>query len=65
VGCDRVQITCDLGALETPDAEVLDGLLRLHLAVHRLGGSLRLRNASPQLLDLLALAGLDDVVVVQ
>jgi len=65
VGCDRVVITCDLGALGAPDAEVLDGLLRLHLAVQRMGGSLRLRNACPELRDLLALAGLDDVVVVQ
>jgi anti-anti-sigma regulatory factor len=58
-------ITCDLSALGPPDAEVLDGLLRLHLAVQRMGGSLCLRNVCPELQDLLALAGLEGVVVVQ
>jgi anti-anti-sigma regulatory factor len=65
VGSDRVMITCDLGALGPPDAEVLDGLLRLHLAVQRIGGALCLCNVCPELRDLLALAGLDDLVVVQ
>ena len=63
MGCDRVLITCDLSALGTPDAEVLDGLLRLHLAVQRMGGSVRLCNVCPQLRDLLALAGVDDLIV--
>ncbi len=58
-------ITCDLSAVGLPDPEVLDALLRLHLAVRRTGGSLRLLNACPELRDLLALAGLDVVVVVQ
>ncbi len=65
MGCDRVVITCDLSALGSPDAEMLDGLLRLHLAVQRMGGSLWLHNVCPELRDLLVLAGLDDVVVVQ
>ncbi len=55
-------ITCDVSALGLPDAEVLDGLLRLHLVVQRMGGTLQLRNACPALCDLLALAGLDGVV---
>ena len=58
-------ITCDLSALGPPDAEVLDGLLRLHLAVQRMGGSLCLCNVCPELRDLLSLAGLEGVVVVQ
>ena len=58
-------ITCDLSALGLPDADVLDGLLRLHLALRRAGGGLRLRHVAPELRDLLALAGLEDVVVVR
>jgi len=58
-------ITCDLSALGPPDAEVLDGLLRLHVSVQRMGGILCLRNVCPELQDLLALAGLEGVVVVQ
>jgi anti-anti-sigma regulatory factor len=65
VAGDPVLITCDLSALGPPDAEMLDALLRLHLAAQRMGGSLRLRNVCPQLRDLLALAGLDDLIVVQ
>jgi len=58
-------ITCDLSALGPPDAEVLDGLLRLHVAVQRMGGILCLHNVCPELQDLFALAGLEGVVVVQ
>jgi len=65
VGCDRVLITCDLSALGPPDAEILDALLRLQLAAQRMGGSLRLCNVCPQLRDLLALAGVDHLIVVQ
>jgi anti-anti-sigma regulatory factor len=65
VGCDGVVVTCDLSALGRADPEILDGLLRLHLALQRMGASLRLRNVCPELQDLLALAGLDDVLVVQ
>lgn len=65
MGCDRVLITCDLSALGPPDAEILDALLRLQLAAQRMGGSLRLCNVCPQLRDLLALAGVEHLVVVQ
>jgi anti-anti-sigma regulatory factor len=61
-GGDGVVVTCDLSALGHPDADTLDALLRLHVVVARMGGSLRLRNACPELRDLLALAGLDCVL---
>jgi hypothetical protein len=57
-----VLITCDLTDFGLPDADVLDGLLRLHLALRRMGGSLRLRHVCPELHDLLALAGLEEVI---
>jgi len=42
---------------------MLDALLRLQLAAQRMGGSVRLCNVCPQLRDLLALAGVDDLIV--
>jgi hypothetical protein len=42
--------------------ELVDDLARLQLAVRRLGWSLRLRTDSRDLVELLALVGLDDVL---
>ena len=50
----------------TPDAPIdlglLDRILRLQLAAQRGGGSLRLREADPALLELLDLAGVRSLV---
>jgi ABC-type transporter Mla MlaB component len=55
-------VVCDVGALVDPDVGTVDALARLQLTAGRLGRHLRLRGASPELLDLLALVGLRDVV---
>lgn len=55
-------VTVDVGALAEPDPLVLDALVRLQLAARRLGASIQLQNACPELVDLLALVGLADVV---
>ena len=70
--CERVRalvasgdadvVVCDVGALREPDAGTVDALARLQLAARRLGTQIRLRHASPVLAELLAFAGLGDVV---
>jgi hypothetical protein len=55
-------VTVDVGALAEPDPLILDALVRLQLAARRLGASIQLENACPELVDLLALVGLADVV---
>jgi ABC-type transporter Mla MlaB component len=72
--CERVRVllatgdvdlvTCEMGALATPDAVAVDALARLQLTARRLGRSIRLRNACGQLQDLLALTGLRQVLPV-
>jgi anti-anti-sigma regulatory factor len=44
---------------------VVDHLARLHLAARRRGVELRIRGASPELLELIGLAGLEDVLRVE
>jgi ABC-type transporter Mla MlaB component len=44
------------------DAVVVDALCRLQLGAKHWGCSVRLRNASPELIELLALCGVDDVI---
>ena len=44
------------------DAVVVDALARLQLAARRRGCRVRLRNASPALIDLVAFMGLTDVL---
>jgi hypothetical protein len=58
----RSVVTVDMSALTEPDPLILDALVRLQLAARRFGASVRLENACPTLLDLLALAGLADVL---
>jgi anti-anti-sigma regulatory factor len=58
------QIVCDVGAL-APDAVAVDTLSRLQLEAQRLGVEIRLRNVSPELAELLDLAGLRDVLRVE
>ena len=52
---------CMVGGIE-PDAVTVDALARLQLAAHRHGCQVRLRDASPELLELVAFMGLRDVL---
>lgn len=55
-------VICDVSRLVRPDGVTLDALARLQLAARRRGAGVVLRGASPDLLALLALAGLSEVV---
>jgi ABC-type transporter Mla MlaB component len=69
--CDRVcalfeqsaagVMLCDVGSVQ-PDAVTVDALARLQLAAGRYGCQVRLRNASDELLELVAFMGLLDVL---
>ena len=52
---------CDVSGVE-PDAVTVDALARLQLAARRHRCQVRLRNASRELLDLVAFMGLQDVL---
>ena len=54
---------CDVAGLTKPDVGTVDALARLQLAARRLGRPFRLRHASPDLVELLTLCGLDDVLL--
>jgi hypothetical protein len=51
-----------VGALREPDAAAVDALARLQLVAGRLGGRIQLRNASPELQELLRFMGLGDAL---
>jgi ABC-type transporter Mla MlaB component len=53
---------CDVEGVE-PDAVTVDALARLQLAARRTGCQVRLRNASDELLELVAFMGLTDVLL--
>ena len=53
---------CDLDEHVVSDAVAVEALARLQLAAKRTGCAIRLRQASPDLEELLAFAGLDEVV---
>ena len=57
-------IICDVGAVD-PDVHAIDALARLQLAARRLGMEVRLRHASHELQELVAFAGLCDVLRVE
>jgi hypothetical protein len=57
----RRTIVYDVGTFP-PDAAAIDTLARLQLTARRLGLELRLRHASNELQDLLAFAGLREVL---
>ena len=57
-------IECDVSALTDTDELALEALVRLQLTARRLGTSIRLHNASRELVDLLALLGLSEVLPV-
>lgn len=54
-----------LTASSRPDLGVIDALARQALAARRMGGTIRVRGAGPDLIDLIRFVGLDDVVVVE
>ncbi len=55
-------VTCDVGAVGRPDVVTVDGLARLQLLAGRSGCRIRLRQACPELRDLLDLTGLLEVL---
>jgi len=57
-------ITCDLRSVAA-DADTIDALARLRLEAMRLGLELRLCHASVELRELVAFAGLDDVLALE
>jgi ABC-type transporter Mla MlaB component len=59
---DAAVAVCDVTGTE-PDAVTVDALARLQLEARRRGCEVRLQNASDELRDLVALIGLDDVLV--
>jgi ABC-type transporter Mla MlaB component len=69
--CDRVctllsesgagVLLCDVRGVE-PDCVTVDALARLQLGARRHGCQVRLRHASPELLELVAFMGLEDVL---
>ena len=54
-------IVCDLRRV-VADADAIDALARIQLEAQRLGLDLRLRRASSELRELIAFAGLEDVL---
>jgi ABC-type transporter Mla MlaB component len=58
---DAVELFCDVRSV-APDAVTVDALARLQLAAHRNGRKVRLQNASPELLELVAFMALGDVL---
>jgi hypothetical protein len=59
-----VVVPCDVSRLTDPDMAALDALARLQLTARRLGATIRLHHASAALVDLIACAGLADVLVI-
>jgi ABC-type transporter Mla MlaB component len=54
-------VLCQVSGVE-PDAVAVDALARLQLGAQRHGCQVRLRNASAELIELIAFMGLDDVL---
>ena len=57
------EIDCDVGEVAT-DAVAIEALARLQLGARRHGCQVRLRNAAPELIELVAFIGLADVFAV-
>ena len=55
-------LLCDLARFAEADMGTIDALARLALRARRLGRAITLRDASPELRELLAFAGLGDVL---
>jgi len=61
-GSDADLVVCDVAGLLRADLGAVASLARLQLTARRLGRRIRVRNASPELHELLALVGMCDVV---
>ena len=57
-------LVCDLSGVQ-PSAATVDALARLAVALRRQGSRLRLRHASPELVELIEFMGLADVLRVE
>jgi hypothetical protein len=57
-------VGCDVSRITVADQHALEALARLQLTARRLGATIHLYNACPALADLIDLAGLADVLVV-
>ncbi len=55
-------VVCDVAEVSSPDCATVDALARIQLTTRRLGSGLRLRSASDELHEVLAMAGLCEVV---
>jgi len=55
-------VLCDVAGVSDPDCATVDALARMQLTAKRLGSGLLLRGASDELHELLAMAGLCEVV---
>ena len=55
-------VVVDVSSITEPDCATVDTLARLQLLARRRGREIALRNASPQLCELLDLSGLSDIV---
>ena len=58
-------VLCDVSGVAVHDVVLVEALLRLQLTAQRLGGRIRVRHASPRLLDLLAATGLCEVLTAE
>ena len=61
-GSDAALVVCDVSGVSDPDCATVDALARIQLTARRLGSGLRLRGASDELHETLAMAGLCEVV---
>jgi ABC-type transporter Mla MlaB component len=60
--CTADVVVCDVCTLTNPDVDTVDAVARLQLIARRKGAQIVLRNAPPELRELLAFTGLDEVV---
>ena len=58
----RRTLVCGVGAVRRPDVATVDALAKMQLAALRHGCTVRLRDASPRLVELLELVGLREVL---
>jgi anti-anti-sigma regulatory factor len=61
----RSTILCDVESVTAPDFGSVGALARLQLEARRVGLELRLRCASPELVDLIVFLGLEEVLRVE
>ena len=59
------RVVCDLNAVLSTDAVVVEALAYLQLAARRRGCEVAIRHAAPELVELLEFVGLGDVVPVE